>query len=228
MGNRQWHACRFEASPQKIRVACLECSREMFLPPSKVGEYLRCGQACNVAWKARRRAERTRACETCGAMFTPRWRQLQQGGGRFCGQACNTAARAALLEPEVKLRAIAAKGGRPFISELTGTDRRNARSRAYRGANPDKVKEWAVRRGNINGRERLPRGTVSRIGDAQRWRCAICRRSIRKRFQADHVEPVTRGGRHEGRNIQLLCPTCNMRKGAKDPIDYMRSLGKLL
>jgi hypothetical protein len=28
--------------------------------------------------------------------------------------------------------------------------------------------------------------------------------------------------------LQILCPECNMKKAAKDPVEFMQSIGKLL
>lgn len=69
---------------------------------------------------------------------------------------------------------------------------------------------------------------ISRILDAQKGRCAICRTNIRKRFQIDHIVPLAKGGSNFPSNLQILCKTCNCRKQAKDPIDFMRSIGRLL
>lgn len=99
--------------------------------------------------------------------------------------------------------------------------------RRYRSAHPDRVREWGRKRSacKIN---RLPRGTVRRIGELQKWRCAICRVSVREHYHVDHIMPLKLGGEHIPRNIQLLCPSCNVRKNAKDPITYMQSVGRLL
>ncbi|MGL5935922.1 MAG: HNH endonuclease, partial [Cetobacterium sp.] len=37
-----------------------------------------------------------------------------------------------------------------------------------------------------------------------------------------------RGGAHCDSNVQLLCPTCNLRKAAKDPVVFMQEMGRLL
>ncbi|MGV7119615.1 HNH endonuclease [Sphingopyxis sp. 550A] len=171
------------------------------------------------------------------------------GGGRFCSQQCNTSIATANKDPEFQRRAAEAcrkaraegrisyptgkdslhwKGGIKATLERRRVNGKAAASiRAYRANNPDKVREFASRR---KGRKvgRLPRGTIARIGESQRWRCGICRVSIRKKFDVDHIQPLARGGRHEPRNIQLLCHTCNIRKSARDPIVHMRSLGRLL
>jgi 5-methylcytosine-specific restriction endonuclease McrA len=78
-------------------------------------------------------------------------------------------------------------------------------------------------------RRRSPqRSGIAQIGAAQRWRCAICKCSVRDKYDLDHIIPLAKGGAHHRKNVQLLCPTCNRRKGAKDPIEYMQSLGHLL
>jgi 5-methylcytosine-specific restriction endonuclease McrA len=100
-------------------------------------------------------------------------------------------------------------------------------TRRYRKKYPEKIREFTQRR---HGRKlaRLPRGTVKRIGEAQRWMCPICRTSIRKEFHVDHIMPLAKGGSHEPSNLQLLCPQCNLRKNAKHPVDFMQSKGFLL
>ena len=40
--------------------------------------------------------------------------------------------------------------------------------------------------------------------------------------------PLALGGKHEDENLQLLCATCNLSKGAKHPIAFMQSKGRLL
>ena len=69
---------------------------------------------------------------------------------------------------------------------------------------------------------------IGNILGMQRNKCAICRNNLQKGFHIDHIQPLSRGGSNSRRNIQLLCPTCNLTKHAKDPIDHMRSLGRLL
>ena len=64
----------------------------------------------------------------------------------------------------------------------------------------------------------------------QRGKCAgaNCKKSIKKEYHVDHVVPIARGGSNDKYNLQLLCPTCNMRKSARDPIVHNQSLGLLL
>ena len=43
--------------------------------------------------------------------------------------------------------------------------------------------------------------------------CQLCRST--QCLQIDHVIPVTKGGTNDKANIQLLCKTCNVKKGNK-------------
>jgi 5-methylcytosine-specific restriction endonuclease McrA len=63
----------------------------------------------------------------------------------------------------------------------------------------------------------------------QRGRCSYCGKRIRKGdLHWDHHNPVALGGTNYPSNIQPTCSSCNIKKGAKDPLVFARSLGKLL
>lgn len=70
-------------------------------------------------------------------------------------------------------------------------------------------------------------GIRDRLYKRQSGRCAICVGRLKK-SHVDHIEPLALGGAHTEANLQLLCPPCNLRKGAKPPLLYARELGKLL
>ncbi len=82
------------------------------------------------------------------------------------------------------------------------------------------------RRANDDGRSYTAED-IARIRKAQRNRCAACRKKL-DQFHIDHIKAISRGGSNHPRNIQLLCPPCNIRKKDKDPIDFMQSMGALL
>lgn len=244
-----WHELRFVPAPGKVHKTCRNCGVDMFLPPSKAHEYHTCGPVCLAAVRAAEKRLRERRCETCDRVFVPRPVQLRVGQGRYCSQACNAAWYTAGNTPEARSKARASrkaslaagnwtpasgeragnwKGGKQaFLQRQREGGKAAARLRAYRAKNPDKVREFTKRR-NSRKIGRLPRGTVQRIREMQRGRCAICRASIKAGYHLDHIMPLALGGEHAPRNIQLLCETCNVRKNAKHPITYMRELGRLL
>lgn len=62
----------------------------------------------------------------------------------------------------------------------------------------------------------------------QNGKCASCSKSLKLGYHADHILPLSKGGSNWITNIQLLCPTCNQRKWAKDPLRWAREIGRLL
>jgi 5-methylcytosine-specific restriction endonuclease McrA len=120
------------------------------------------------------------------------------------------------------------KGGSQAGKERRRASGKEAETlRRYRQKNPDKVREFTRRR---KGRKigRLPYGTIPKLREAQKNRCAICSASLKHGDHLDHILPLARGGRHEPGNLQLLCPPCNLHKSDRDPIQHMQSLGRLL
>ena len=53
--------------------------------------------------------------------------------------------------------------------------------------------------------------------DRDGYMCLVCK--SRKNLTADHVIPVSKGGKTELNNLQTLCQPCNSKKGTKE-IDY--------
>ena len=85
------------------------------------------------------------------------------------------------------------------------------------------------RRGRLRGAQgKFTSDDLTLIVTSQKWKCACCKKSIRRGYHADHIQPLSRGGSNDRFNIQALCPTCNMNKKAKDPYVFMQSKGYLL
>ena len=114
-----------------------------------------------------------------------------------------------------------------------------------RRANPEGQRRYAKQYAETHRRERAlaeakrrarargEAGSVSveeidAIRSAQRDRCGYCRARLRGKGEIDHIKPLSRGGKHVARNVQLLCNDCNRRKYAKDAADFARSLGMLI
>jgi len=69
---------------------------------------------------------------------------------------------------------------------------------------------------------------VSDLFELQKGKCACCQVNLGKTFHRDHITPLVAGGTNDILNIQLLCQKCNLQKGAKDPINFMQTLGYLI
>lgn len=73
--------------------------------------------------------------------------------------------------------------------------------------------------------------TAADIEQILKWqygKCALCRIIVGTKYHVDHIVALARGGSNNRQNLQVLCATCNLKKGAQDQIDMMRSLGRLL
>lgn len=71
---------------------------------------------------------------------------------------------------------------------------------------------------------------VQKLYVKQRGMCAynFCKKSLKNCYHIDHIIPLALGGRHDRRNVQLLCPPCNREKGAIHPIEFAQKNGLLL
>lgn len=146
----------------------------------------------------------------------------------------------AAANPE-KVRAAANKFAREDYKNNRA--KRCAKSREWARANPDLVRamlaRWKAenpekdREYHMNRRARKKSGggrvtakDIVAVVARQKGRCAAC--GCRDKLEMDHIMPLALGGSNEKTNIQGLCRPCNMSKHAKHPIDFNRSLGRLL
>lgn len=112
----------------------------------------------------------------------------------------------------------------------TDKEARRARFRKWAKSNPEKVKEF---RRNRRAQEKLADGKhtaadVASIYERQNGRCACCNKKVGADYHVDHIIALSRGGSNWPSNLQVLCPTCNGRKGAKCPIQFAQENGRLL
>lgn len=83
---------------------------------------------------------------------------------------------------------------------------------------PRRIRYRAVRRRRevAAQRERITAADLRRMGDRQGWKCGCgCGRDIRYEYEVDHIQALARGGEHTLKNLQLMAPICNRRKGAR-------------
>lgn len=247
MSREQWFDLRFTEDSKKIKCACIVCGRSMFFPKSKAGKYTTCGGECAKKRRELQVKARERVCLTCEKVFYPRLAQIKNGGGKYCCNACAAPTRGTGRTQEAHekraevMRQLRERGLIKYVKGaehplwkggkaaylLRTREKRNAKRRLYLRKNAERAREWTKKR---LGRmiKPLPKGTVKKIGSLQRWKCAVCGACISGNYHVDHVVPLSKGGEHDPKNLQLLCPTCNLNKSSKDPIDFMQSKGFLI
>ena len=84
---------------------------------------------------------------------------------------------------------------------------------------------------NNSGRRRavFPRKVKNGLLRVQKGRCAYCGQTHRSHYLViDHKHPVSRGGGDEIDNLQLLCNSCNMRKGIQSDEEFRYRYQRLL
>jgi 5-methylcytosine-specific restriction endonuclease McrA len=124
-------------------------------------------------------------------------------------------------------------------------ERKTRSNKLYREANPEGCRKanrnWKLRNLEIvSTRERNRRSAkkqslgshtkqeILHILLLQKGRCAYCKSKVGRSYHVDHIIPLARGGGNGKDNLQICCPKCNLRKGAKDPIAFAQELGFLL
>lgn len=243
-----------ERDPDRtIKRKCLCCECDFIIPKCRASREFCCSSECKETHRIKKSKElwasRTRSCLKCGNSFFAKKSQLDVGGGNYCSVPCYfaVAGMSALFAPAVRKKAAARyreasaaglikrfkgdqsarwKGGKE-ASKVRNRHKRAASLRAYRKANPEKVREWSTSRAQRKI-GRLPRGTVKKIKLLQKNRCAYCKTKVDKIFHVDHIYPLAKGGQHSPSNLQILCPTCSLTKSAKDPIGFLQEKGFLM
>ena len=102
--------------------------------------------------------------------------------------------------------------------------------KAWKKANRESVNSHTrTRRARSKGAEGAHTADdIKQIHEKQNFKCAECGASTKKKKHVDHIMPLALGGSNWPSNLQILCPFCNDSKGAKHPIDFANTKGRLL
>lgn len=115
------------------------------------------------------------------------------------------------------------------IREAT-REERNWYRRQWGKANPEKNREYLSerRRKLLSAPGSHTAKDIKNLFRLQRGMCANCHNMLLKRYHVDHVVALVNGGWNDRSNLQLLCHTCNCRKGRKDPLQFAKEQGRLI
>ncbi len=121
---------------------------------------------------------------------------------------------------------------------LKATRERNTLNREERAV---KAREWAKKNPEIRkaiskaykARRRQLEAGGDKTAVIMAWEkaapkfCHWCKAKCENKYHIDHYQPLSKGGMHVVDNLVIACPTCNLRKSAKDPYEFAASLGRL-
>lgn len=117
---------------------------------------------------------------------------------------------------------------RPYKPPVTAEQiaAKKARAAKYRAEHPEqKNADNARRRANrlrVDGK--FIGENILKMLDAQEGKCKSCFSLLviegRNNYHVDHIMPLILGGSNWPKNLQLLCPRCNIKKGSKHPDEW--------
>lgn len=237
------------ASRKGADITCAACGKSVYMSPSKIKRGQKtCSIECRdalIRLETYNDVDGTKKCSCCGE-----WKLIgdfaNQSGAKvatngphrqaYC-RSCSVAKSKewAELNPEAKKRhrtdyywknpdkhRAAKRGLSP-----EKRDRTNARQREWRKANMDKVLMWnrlRVHRQRCAG-DMPSRFDIDALFCSQDARCIYCGSLLDSGFHIDHKTPIIRDGTNDIENLQLLCPTCNLKKSTKTHEEYAAMVG---
>lgn len=123
---------------------------------------------------------------------------------------------------------------------------KQAYDKKYRAGRParnaENSRNWILRnpekRRAIAFNYKSKRCSIERAGDPthvifawvrlQEKVCFWCGVTCEDGYHVDHFNPLARGGEHRVTNLRISCPSCNLRKNARDPYEFAAEVGKFL
>ena len=112
---------------------------------------------------------------------------------------------------------------------LKNRERNLARVATWQSENKSKVK--SIKQSYKHRRRCLEEGGIS-SKDLMNWKnsqekiCFWCDGQCEDDYHVDHIYPLSKGGKHDQINLCISCPSCNVKKNAKDPYEFLEEILK--
>lgn len=171
----------------------------------------------------------------CGNLITPQRGALKNGRAKSCGclrveLLAAHSSSVKLTEAERKKRKHASTAKWQKENKEKYRQINNKATRKFYKNNPLKAKENCQKRRarQLNAGGVVTKNIEKLLVQRQKWKCACCKTKLTNKWHLDHIYPLFQGGRHEDKNLQILCVFCNLSKGSTDPIKFMQKNGYLL
>jgi 5-methylcytosine-specific restriction endonuclease McrA len=98
--------------------------------------------------------------------------------------------------------------------------------KSYRAANKERLRAYnSTRKAIRRSIEEAGIGLGTLLGwvKAQPKICFYCVTDCAESFHVDHFVPLAKGGAHVLTNLRIACAPCNLRKNARDPLEFMEA-----
>lgn len=231
---------------------CQTCEKEVSAPPSQKRKY--CSISCmplngenNPNWKG---GLIEMDCKFCGKKFHVKRKEVVAGRGKFCSRSCSAKHNSAIKAEVAKNKRVLShckNCGKDILTKPSHSEKEGKfcsykcrgdffiKTGIFAGENNPRYSHGQSGfSGFYNAQRRCAEGSYTKedireLMRLQKGRCVNCMKKIRgKKYHADHIIPIARGGSNWKYNIQILCPKCNLTKSAKDPIEWAQQNGRLL
>ena len=228
VGQRTCRRCRDDGLNPALRVVCVTCGETFSTPAANVRLAKYCGPACKPAKVPVQYTTPSKACHTCGAVFTAAWQ-------RYCSDAClPTCAEPGCSKVVAKRGYCGAhyqrrcRPGRDHGSPDRGQEWRERNPEAYAKHLEDKNHRRRARSRQAEA-EKIDR---QRVGDRDGWRC-FCGKRIDQSLKhpdpmsqsLDHVQPISEGGAHTYANVRIAHLRCNTVRGNRGGNEQLALIG---
>lgn len=206
---------------------CVECHRLSLKPePTEV-----------VAARIARRALSKQRAEIKNKAMVNRSAAIAAGESTFVGSPC--------VRGHDGLRWVASYACVECGKDPKKIEKKSSYDQAYRARDPEKCKQRARRWVKENPEKRRAimfsytarRRAQEKQGDStaavRQWIkstkkvCYWCETKCSSEYHVDHYQPLSKGGKHEISNLVIACPRCNLKKNARDPLEFAAMMGRL-